>query len=161
MRGRQRRAVARAGGHGHRTGGRTDGGALHLLTRAARAAGRRRGRGRGIRHRRTIGRVSLATPAVTVIVPGFDVEDYAVDALDSLRAQTRGDWVALLIDDASADGTGAIFDEAAAGDARFRVVHQESRQGLGAARNVGLDLVQTPFVAFLDADDRLTPQALE
>lgn len=102
-----------------------------------------------------------ASPAVTVIVPGFDVADYAVDALDSLRAQTRGDWVAILVDDASTDGTGAIFDAAAAADGRFRVVHHASRAGLGAARNTGLDLVDTPFVGFLDGDDRLTPRALE
>ncbi|GAA1958744.1 glycosyltransferase family A protein [Microbacterium deminutum] len=103
----------------------------------------------------------LATPAVTVIVPGFDVAEYAVDALDSLRAQTRDDWIAILIDDASTDDTGAMFDAAAAADGRFRVVHHAARAGLGAARNTGLDLVDTPFVAFLDADDRLTPRALE
>jgi CDP-glycerol glycerophosphotransferase len=101
------------------------------------------------------------TPAVTVIVPGFDVAPWAVDALDSLRAQTFPDWVAILVDDASTDGTGEIFDDAAAQDARFRVVHHASRAGLGAARNTGIDLVDTPFTAFLDADDRLTPHALE
>ncbi len=100
-------------------------------------------------------------PAVTVIVPGFDVAPWAVDALDSLRAQTFADWVAILIDDASTDGTGAIFDQAAASDPRFRVVHHSRREGLGAARNTGIDLVDTPFLAFLDADDRLTPHALE
>ena len=101
------------------------------------------------------------TPAVTVIVPGFDVAPWAEDALDSLRAQTFPDWVAILVDDASTDGTGAIFDDAAARDARFRVVHHTARAGLGAARNTGLDLVDTPFTGFLDADDRLTPHALE
>ena len=104
---------------------------------------------------------SPSTPAVTVIVPGFDVGEYAEDALASLRSQTREDWVAILIDDASTDDTGAIFDAAAAADGRFRVVHHRSRAGLGAARNTGLDLVETPFVGFLDADDRLTPRALE
>jgi glycosyltransferase involved in cell wall biosynthesis len=100
-------------------------------------------------------------PAVTVIVPGFDVAPWAVDALDSLRAQTFGAWTAILVNDASADATGAIFDAAAAADPRFRVVHHPAQAGLGAARNTGLDLVDTPFVAFLDADDRLTPHALE
>ena len=101
------------------------------------------------------------TPVVTVIVPGYDVAPYAVEALDSLRAQTRGDWIAVLVDDASTDGTGALFDAAAAADERFQVVHHREQQGLGAARNTGLDLVRTPFVGFLDADDRLTPRALE
>ncbi len=104
---------------------------------------------------------SPSTPVVTVIVPGFDVAAYAADALDSLRAQTLADWVAVLVDDASTDATGEIFDRAAAEDPRFRVVHHHEQRGLGAARNTGIDLVDTPFVAFLDADDRMTPTALQ
>ena len=109
-----------------------------------------------------IGRVtSPAAPVVTVIVLGFDVAAYAQEALDSLRAQTLVDWVAVLVDDASTDATRAIFDAAAASDPRMRVVHHDVRGGLSAARNTGLDLVETPFVSFLDADDRYTPSALE
>ncbi|MFC8681742.1 glycosyltransferase family 2 protein [Microbacterium ureisolvens] len=100
-------------------------------------------------------------PAVTVIVPGYDVALYAAEALESLRAQTRTDWTAILVDDASTDETGALFDAAAATDQRFQVVHHREQSGLGAARNTALDLVRTPFVGFLDADDRLTPHALE
>lgn len=99
--------------------------------------------------------------AVTVIVPGWDVAAYAAEALGSLRAQTRSDWVAILVDDASTDGTRRIFEDAAAADPRFRVVRHSARRGLGAARNTGLDLVETPLVAFLDADDVFSPTALE
>jgi len=99
--------------------------------------------------------------AVTVIVPGYDVAPYAPDALESLRRQSLQDWTAILIDDTSTDSTAAVFEEAAAADPRFRVVRHEHRIGLGAARNVGLDLVDTPFIGFLDADDVLTPRALE
>ncbi|WP_426320270.1 glycosyltransferase family 2 protein [Microbacterium sp. E-13] len=100
-------------------------------------------------------------PAVTLIVPGHDVALYAAEALESLRAQTRTDWVAILVDDASSDDTGRLFDAAAAHDDRFTVVHHREQRGLGAARNTALDLVRTPFLGFLDADDRLTPSALE
>jgi glycosyltransferase involved in cell wall biosynthesis len=100
-------------------------------------------------------------PAVTVIVPGYDVALYAAEALESLRAQTRTDWVAILVDDASSDDTGKLFDAAAARDDRFTVVHHPEQRGLGSARNTALDLVRTPFLGFLDADDRLTPRALE
>ncbi|MEU1970129.1 glycosyltransferase family 2 protein [Microbacterium sp. NPDC019599] len=99
--------------------------------------------------------------AVTIIVPGYGVEAYIGEALDSLRAQTRGDWVAILVDDASTDGTAQVFADAAASDPRFRVVRHERRLGLGAARNTGLDLVETPLVGFLDGDDAFTPAALE
>lgn len=103
----------------------------------------------------------MSSPAaVTVIVPGYDIAPYAAEALESLRRQTLQNWTAVLIDDRSADGTGDIFEAAAADDPRFRVVRHERRVGLGAARNAGLDLVETPFVGFLDADDVLTPTAL-
>ena len=99
--------------------------------------------------------------AITVIVPGHDVQSYAQEALDSLVAQTRTDWTAVLVDDASTDATGELFAAAAAADPRFRVVRHETRRGLAAARNTGLDLVDTPLLGFLDADDRLRPHALE
>ncbi|WP_460775144.1 glycosyltransferase family 2 protein [Microbacterium sp. GXF7504] len=98
---------------------------------------------------------------VTVVVPGYEVAPYAREALDSLRAQTLAEWTAVLVDDASTDGTADIFAEAAAADPRFRLVRHETRRGLGAARNTGLDAVGTPFLGFLDADDVLRPDALE
>ena len=102
-----------------------------------------------------------ADPIVTIVVPGRDVAEYAAEALDSLRAQTFACWRAILIDDASVDGTSALFAGAAASDARFTLVRHDIARGLGAARNTGLDLVDTPFVGFLDADDIMTPTALE
>lgn len=98
---------------------------------------------------------------MTVIVPGRDIADFAPDALDSLRAQTEQRWQAILVDDGSHDDTGAIFRAAAAGDRRFRFIAHEASHGLGAARNVALDAVDTPLVGFLDGDDELTPTALE
>ena len=104
----------------------------------------------------------MTTPAaITVIVPGHDVAEYADEALDSLRRQTLQAWTAILIDDFSTDSTADVFARAAVADPRFRLVRHAERAGLGAARNRGLDLVDTPFLGFLDADDVLTPNALE
>jgi len=102
----------------------------------------------------------VSTSGVTVIVPGFNVADYAEEALDSLRAQTHRPWTAVLVDDASTDDTRHIFADAAATDPRFQVVRHETRRGLGAARNTGLSRVETTYTAFLDADDLLRPDAL-
>lgn len=96
-----------------------------------------------------------------MIVPGRDIADFAPAALASLQAQTESRWQALLVDDGSHDDTGAVFAAAAALDARFQVLRHDESRGLGAARNVALDLVDTPFVGFLDADDELTPRAIE
>lgn len=96
-----------------------------------------------------------------MIVPGRDIADFAPAALASLQAQTESRWQALLVDDGSHDDTGAVFAAAVARDARFQVLRHDESRGLGAARNVALDLVDTPFVGFLDADDELTPRAIE
>lgn len=105
--------------------------------------------------------MTAASPLVTVIVPGRDIAGFAPDALDSLRSQTEQRWHAILVDDGSNDDTGAIFRAAAQDDRRFRFIAHEASRGLGAARNVALDAVDTPLVGFLDGDDELTPTALE
>lgn len=104
--------------------------------------------------------MTAAAPIVTVIVPGRDIAAFAPAALDSLRSQTESRWRAILIDDGSTDDTGAIFTAAAADDNRFTTIRHAASRGLGAARNIGLDLVDTPYLGFLDGDDELLPHAL-
>ncbi|TQK19970.1 glycosyl transferase family 2 [Microbacterium sp. SLBN-154] len=101
------------------------------------------------------------TPALTVIVPGFDVGPWVAEALASLQTQTFREWRAVLVDDGSTDDTAEIFAAAAAEDERFSVISHAARRGLAAARNTGLGVVDTPYLAFLDGDDRFTPTALE
>ena len=96
-----------------------------------------------------------------MIVPGRDVAAFAPAAIRSLQAQSEQNWRAILIDDGSVDDTGAVFAATAAADERFMVLHHHEARGLGAARNIGLDRTDTPFVGFLDADDELTPRAIE
>ncbi|WP_061015832.1 glycosyltransferase family 2 protein [Microbacterium sp. CCH5-D1] len=104
--------------------------------------------------------MTASAPIVTLIVPGRDIAAFAPAALDSLRAQTEPRWRAILIDDGSTDETGAIFDNAASADRRFTTIRHDASRGLGAARNAGLALVDTPYLGFLDGDDELRPDAL-
>ncbi|MCA0922803.1 glycosyltransferase family 2 protein [Pseudooceanicola nanhaiensis] len=99
-------------------------------------------------------------PAISVIVPVYNVKAHVAACLASLRAQSFTDFEAIVIDDGSTDGSGALAAEAVAGDPRFRVIRQENA-GLSAARNAGLDLARGSFLAFLDSDDRLAPAFLE
>jgi len=104
--------------------------------------------------------MNAADPIVTLIVPGRDIESFAPAAVASLLVQTEPRWRAVLIDDGSRDATAGIFADAAASDPRFTFLRHEASRGLGAARNVGLGLVETEYLGFLDGDDELTPTAL-
>jgi glycosyltransferase involved in cell wall biosynthesis len=75
-------------------------------------------------------------------------------------AQTFVDWEAICVDDGSTDGSGAILDEYAAKDARFRVIHQ-ANAGVSAARNKALDVVEGEYICFVDADDVVNNNFLE
>jgi glycosyltransferase involved in cell wall biosynthesis len=101
-----------------------------------------------------------AVPRISVVVPIYNVEAYLAECLASLRAQTVGDFEALLVDDGSTDGSAAIARELAARDARFRLLSQPNA-GLSAARNTGIDAASGEFLAFLDSDDLLPPNAYE
>lgn len=91
-------------------------------------------------------------PYFSIIIPVYNVAPYLRECLDSVLAQTFTAWEAICVDDGSTDGSGAILDEYAAKDKRFRVIHQ-ANAGVSAARNVAIGAVKGEWVGFLDADD--------
>lgn len=98
-------------------------------------------------------------PFLSVIVPVHDVQDHVGPCLESLKAQTRTDFEAIVIDDGSGDDSPARIHAAIGGDPRFRVIRQGNR-GLSGARNAGLDLARGAVIGFLDGDDRFAPEFL-
>lgn len=93
-------------------------------------------------------------PAISVIVPVYNVAPYLSACLDSILAQSFTDWEMLLIDDGSTDQSGSICDTYAASNMRIRVFHQEN-QGLSAARNTGLANARGAYITMVDSDDLL------
>ncbi|MEW1909649.1 glycosyltransferase [Kitasatospora sp. NPDC085895] len=100
-------------------------------------------------------------PRFSVIVPVYQVEEYLAECLDSVLSQSCADFELIAVDDRSPDGCGAMLDEAAARDARVRVLHLDENVGLGRARNAGLAVAAGDYVIFLDSDDTLTPGLLQ
>ena len=96
---------------------------------------------------------------MSVVIPAYNAERHVRFAMDSVLRQTHSDWECVCVDDGSTDGSGAVLDEYAAKDRRFRVVHQ-ANGGEGAARNAGMDAASGDMIAFLDADDVWHPEAL-
>ena len=101
---------------------------------------------------------------IAIIIPIYNQAQYLRACLDSLVAQTDGDFVAYCVNDGSTDGSQSIIDEYAARDARFVPVRQPNR-GLSAARNAGLVAAEERGGAeaymFLDSDDFFHAQCVE
>lgn len=99
-------------------------------------------------------------PQISIIVPIYNVEKYLLECLDSISKQTFSDWECLLIDDGSPDNSGAICDQYAKTDGRFRAFHKPNG-GVSSARNYGLEKAQGEWVTFIDSDDFISPTFLE
>ncbi|MCF8482052.1 MAG: glycosyltransferase [Rhodospirillum sp.] len=100
----------------------------------------------------------MTRPLVSVIIPVHQGEGTLLASLESLAAQTLQDFEVLVVDDASTDRS---VDLARAwADGRARVLTMDQNGGPGLARNRGLREARGAFVAFLDADDRATPNRL-
>jgi CDP-glycerol glycerophosphotransferase len=97
-------------------------------------------------------------PRISVVVPIFDVEDYLEECLRSVAGQTFEDLEVVMVDDGSTDGSARIAERFARHDGRFRLVSQPNG-GLGRARNTGIANASGEFLAFLDSDDVLPPDA--
>ncbi|HIS69085.1 MAG TPA: glycosyltransferase [Candidatus Gallacutalibacter stercoravium] len=99
-------------------------------------------------------------PAISVIVPIYNVEVFLRSALDSLLAQTFTDYEVIMVNDGSTDSCPQIMAEYSDRYSNFISIHQEN-QGLSAARNTGLQHATGEFVSFFDSDDRLAPTFLQ
>lgn len=95
---------------------------------------------------------------ISVIVPVYNVEQYLTRCVESILVQTYQNLEVILVDDGATDRSGAICDEFAVRDSRVRVIHKENG-GLSSARNAGLDAAKGEFIAFVDSDDWIEPDA--
>ncbi len=99
-------------------------------------------------------------PRFSIVIPAYNVEAYLEQCLESLVAQTFDDWEAVVVDDASPDGSGAIADRFAAADPRVSVVHKPQNGGLHLARRTGVERCGGEYALLLDGDDSLEPDCL-
>ena len=95
-------------------------------------------------------------------MPVYNASRTLSDSLESIRRQSLQDFELIFVEDGSTDNSVELLEKFAA-SANFpcHIVSQLHNQGVAAARNRGLAAACGEYIAFVDADDRIEPQALE
>lgn len=102
----------------------------------------------------------MQQPLVTLIIPVFNCEKFLTNCIESIQKQTYKNWIAIFVNDGSTDNSKQILENYALSDSRVQIINK-SNGGAASARNAGLDVVKTPYITMVDADDELTNDALE
>ncbi len=100
------------------------------------------------------------TPTVSLLVPIYNVERYLRQCLDSAAAQTLENIEVICINDGSSDASPQIIREYMERDERFRMI-DKANSGYGDSMNRGLEAARGEFIAILESDDFMAPDALE
>lgn len=98
-------------------------------------------------------------PEVSIIIPAYNCEEYLARALESVFAQTYGNFEVILIDDASTDSTLKVASSFS--DPRLRIIANQQNRGVSSVRNCGIEQAQGNWIALLDSDDWYAPERLE
>lgn len=101
-------------------------------------------------------------PLFSILTPVYNTDpQFLAECLDSVELQSYPDWELCLVDDGSQrEETLALLAARCAAEPRLRLLTLEQNQGICAATNAALAMARGDFVAFLDHDDRLAPDAL-
>ena len=104
----------------------------------------------------------MSAPRFSVVTPVYDTPaDVLWAMLESVRAQSFGDWELCLVDDRSpSPHVREMLERVAAEEPRIKVRWRDQNGGIVAASNDALEMANGEFVALLDHDDELHPDAL-
>lgn len=99
---------------------------------------------------------------VSVIMPARNAAMTIGESINSVIAQTYGNWELVVVDDCSTDNTVEIVEAFRAKDKRIKLFHTGKSEGKPyMPKNLGIKSAQGRFIAFLDSDDRWLPEKLE
>ena len=106
----------------------------------------------------------MEIPAISVIIPMYNAQQYVRECLDSLLAQTFQDFEVIVVDDCSTDNSFAVVKNYMPRfKGRLRLAQTAKNSGGGGyiPRNIGLEMATGEYVYFMDADDFILLSALE
>jgi len=96
-------------------------------------------------------------PTVSVIIHTYNNEQFIAETIDSVLKQTYNDYEIIVVDDGSVDGT---RDALLPYTQKIRY-HYKENGGIASAKNAGIALSKTEYIAFLDHDDLWVPDKLK
>jgi hypothetical protein len=102
----------------------------------------------------------MTAPLVSVLLTAYNREQYLAASIESVLAQTWGDFELIVVDDGSTDGSLDIARRYERLDSRVRVVVNERNYGQFANRNHAASLAGAPFLKFHDSDDLMYSHCL-
>ena len=91
-----------------------------------------------------------AAPLVSVLLPFHDASETMADCIESILAQSMGEFEVIAVNDFSNDDSLRVLQSY--NDDRIKIIENQDR-GLVSALNTGLDYCTAPLVARMDADD--------
>jgi glycosyltransferase involved in cell wall biosynthesis len=90
------------------------------------------------------------SPLVTVVIPTYNRASFVCEAIDSVLNQTYADYEIIVVDDGSSDNTREALKQY---QDKIKYIYQ-ANSGVSAARNTGIKNSTSPWLAFLDSDDK-------
>ena len=100
-------------------------------------------------------------PEISVVVPLYNAACFIEAGIRSIRSQTFTDWELVAINDGSTDNTEELLKDLTKDMQQPLVYHKQSNAGGFAARNTGLDLANSKYIALFDIDDEWFSHHLE
>lgn len=101
---------------------------------------------------------SINSNLVSVIITAYNRENFIIDAIDSVIAQTYKNWELIIIDDGSTDNTKEIIEKHL--ESEKISYYYQSNQKQASALNAGLKYARGDWIAFLDSDNIWLPDRL-
>ena len=103
----------------------------------------------------------MSNVKISVIIPLYNASRFIVHTINALLAQTFKDLEILVMDDCSTDEGPELVKTVFASENKVIYYRMEQNGGPAKARNRGINLAKGEYIAFLDSDDGIMPDALE
>lgn len=103
----------------------------------------------------------MKNPAISIVVPMYNVEKYIQTCLDSILDQTFQNFEVIIVDDCSTDRSAEIVEQKYLSDPRIKIYQQIKNSGAASTRNLGMSVSRGKYVYFMDPDDGIRPKCLQ